>query len=265
MNTLVRIGQRLPQRWRLWLLHAPFAPTLRRWLNRYRSESQRLVIVDLAPPLEGHRMKLDWLINKAYVFGVYEPDVVEAMHKHVQAGMVAVDCGAHIGYHTLLLAKLVGASGKVYAFEPLPENFAVLCENIAINGYRNVTAENKAVAEQTGCLRLARGRWQPKDRDPLTSVSRLSEEGDLEVAAVALDDYFVDKRVDFIKVDVEGAEERVLKGARNLLSRCRPALIVSIHGFSEDHPALHLLRELGYRCQPLNEWGAEWHVLCWCE
>jgi len=209
-------------------------------------------------------MKLDWLINKAYVFGVYEPDVVEAMHEHIRTGMVAVDCGAHIGYHTLLLAKLVGASGKVYAFEPLPENFAVLCENVAINGYRNVTAENKAVAEQTGCLRLARGQWQPNDRDPLTSVSRLSEEGDLEVAVVALDDYFADKQVDFIKVDVEGAEARVLEGARSLLRRCRPTLIVSVHGFTEDHPALQLLRELGYRCQPLNEWGAEWHVLCWC-
>lgn len=66
-------------------------------------------------------MRLDWSINKAYVFGVYEPDVVAAMRAYVKQGMTAVDCGAHIGYFTLLLVKLVGETGKIYAFEPLPK------------------------------------------------------------------------------------------------------------------------------------------------
>jgi FkbM family methyltransferase len=148
---------------------------------------------------------LDWQLYKAFVFGTYEPDVVTVIQRHLRPGMVAVDCGAHIGYHTLLMAKCVGKTGKVYAFEPLPENFSVLCENIALNGYEGiVVAEKKAVGAQTGQQRFRRGQWRPDDLDPLTSVSCLDPQGDLEVEVVALDDYFADRRVDFLKIDVEG-------------------------------------------------------------
>jgi FkbM family methyltransferase len=160
-------------------------------------------------------MRLDWQLYKAFVFGTYEPDVVTVIQRHLRPGMVAVDCGAHIGYHTLLMAKRVSKAGRVYAFEPLPENFSVLCENIRLNGYEGiVVAENKAVGAQTGRQRFRRGQWRPDDLDPLTSVSCLDPQGDLEVEVVALDDYFAEKRVDFVKVDVEGAEAMVLNGVR---------------------------------------------------
>jgi len=242
-------------------MRSPIAPLLRHYLNRFHRK-ERIVIADLAAPLEGHRMKLDWQVNKAYVFGTYEPDVVAAIHQTLRPGMVAVDCGAHIGYHTLLMAKCVGKEGKVYAFEPLPENFSVLCENIALNGYEGiVVAEKKAVGAQTGRQRFRRGQWHPDDPDPLTSVSRFDPQGELEVEVVALDDYFADKQVDFIKVDVEGAEGMVLEGARRLLQRWRPILLVSVHGFTPAHPTLALLEGLGYNWIALNEWGGERHIL----
>ena len=230
MNWLVRLGQRLPRSWRFALARSPIAPLLRRYFNRFYRREGRIVVVELAAPLEGHQMKLDWQTDKAFVFGTYEPDVVTAIQQHLRPGMIAVDCGAHIGYHTLLMANLmakcVGKTGRVYAFEPLPENFSVLCENIALNGYEGIViAEKKAVGAQTGRQRFRRGRWHPEDPDPLTSVSRLDPEGELEVEVVALDDYFVDERVDFIKVDVEGAEEMVLKGAQRLLRRWAPTLV----------------------------------------
>jgi len=226
MNWLVRLGQRLPRSWRFALARSPIAPLLRRYFNRFYRREGRIVVVELAAPLEGHQMKLDWQTDKAFVFGTYEPDVVTAIQQHLRPGMIAVDCGAHIGYHTLLMAKCVGKTGRVYAFEPLPENFSVLCENIALNGYEGIViAEKKAVGAQTGRQRFRRGRWHPEDPDPLTSVSRLDPEGELEVEVVALDDYFVDERVDFIKVDVEGAEEMVLKGAQRLLRRWAPTLV----------------------------------------
>jgi hypothetical protein len=112
MNWLVRLGQRLPLSWRLALAQSPLAPLLRRYLNRFHPKS-RLVIADLAAPLEGHRMKLDWWVNKAFVFGTYEPDVVTVIQRHLRPGMIAVDCGAHIGYHTL---------GQVTTLSPSRQN-----------------------------------------------------------------------------------------------------------------------------------------------
>jgi FkbM family methyltransferase len=244
-------------------MRSPVAPLLRHYLNRFHRK-ERIVIADLAAPLERHRMKLDWQVNKAYVFGTYEPDVAAAIQRHLRPGMIAVDCGAHIGYHTLLMAKCVGKMGRVYAFEPLSENFSVLCENIALNGYEGiVTAENKAVGAQTGRQRFRRGQWRSDDPDPLTSVSRLDPQGELEVEVVALDDYFADKRADFIKVDVEGAEGMVLEGAQRLLQRWSPILVVSVHGFAPTHPVLALLEGLGYEWVALGEYGAERHVLAW--
>ncbi|MFA0733280.1 MAG: hypothetical protein LKKZDAJK_002689 [Candidatus Fervidibacter sp.] len=264
MHWLVRLGQRLPPSWRLFLAQSPFAPLLRRYFNRLKKE--RIVTVVLAPPLEGHRMRLDWQLYKAFVFGTYEPDVVTAIQQNLHTSMVAVDCGAHIGYHTLLMAKRVGKAGRVYAFEPLPENFSVLCENVRLNGYEGiVVAENKAVGAQTGRQRFRRGQWRPDDLDPLTSVSCLDPQGDLEVEVVALDDYFADRRVDFLKIDVEGAEGMVLEGAQKLLKRWTPILLISVHGFTPTHPVLMMLKEMDYQWKALNEWGAERHVLAWAK
>jgi FkbM family methyltransferase len=205
------------------------------------------VVVELAAPLEGHQMKLDWQTDKAFVFGTYEPDVVTAIQRHLRPGMIAVDCGAHIGYPPSLWRS---ASVRREGFMPLSlflKIFLCFAKNIALNGYEGIViAEKKAVGAQTGRQRFRRGRWHPEDPDPLTSVSRLDPKGELEVEVVVLDDYFVDERVDFIKVDVEGAEEMVLKGAQKLLRRWAPTLVVSIHSFSLTHPALMLLEGLGY-------------------
>jgi hypothetical protein len=81
------------------------------------------------------------------------------------------------------------------------------------------------------------------------------------VEVVALDDYFAEKRVDFVKVDVEGAEAMVLEGAYGLLRRWAPILLVSVHGFTPTHPVLALLESVGYEWAALNEWGSERHVL----
>jgi FkbM family methyltransferase len=149
-------------------------------------------------------MRLDWQLYKSLAFGIYEPNVVTAIQQNLHTGMVAVDCGAHIGYHTLLMAKRVGKAGRVYAFEPLPENFSVLCENIRLNGYEGiVVAENKAVGARTGRQRFRRVE-HPDESHPFTPLSRLDPQGDLEVEVVALDDYFADRRVDFLKIDCRG-------------------------------------------------------------
>ena len=65
-----------------------------------------------------------------------------------------MDVGASVGYYTLLLARLVGPSGRVYAFEPIPRDFAILKRNVKANGYQNVVLENRAVSDINGIERF---------------------------------------------------------------------------------------------------------------
>lgn len=241
----------------MWLLRSPAAPAIRHVLNWVHRGSARLAIVPLAKPLDGHRMLLDWQLHKAFVFGVYELEVVRAIEQIVRPGWTAVDVGAHIGYYSILLRKLVGPTGRVVAFEPIPENFRALQQNVAMNGYADVRLEARAVAEVTGRRTMLRG-----SADPLSCVSGLSESGDVRVESAALDDYFAPAEpVSFVKIDVEGAEHRVLLGMRRLLTQQRPHLVVAVHGYAPGHPAEGLLREAGYRLRIVDTWGAEHHLL----
>jgi FkbM family methyltransferase len=236
------------------------APLLRRLTNRISSPRPR--VFDLAAPLAGHRMRLHWQTHKAYVFGTYEPAVTRAILEVVQPGWTVLDVGAHIGYFTLLLAERVGPQGKVIAFEALAQNFAVLQENMHLNGCSSTVLENRAVAAGPGKLTLRRN-----DDDPLTSTTSIqSGRAVAEVEAVGLDGYLGSRfgPISFVKVDAEGAEDAVLQGMYEVLLRDRPVLLIEIHGidtYGERHPALCRLREMGYTLRYLDTPGTTVHVL----
>ena len=111
--------------------------------------------------VQGHRMQLD---GTDYGLGVHlsvsehweKPEMDFAL-RHVREGDTVIDVGANIGYHTLLLARKVGAAGHVYAFEPDASNCDILRNNVAANGYGNCTVVNKAVsdADGTGTMHLS--------------------------------------------------------------------------------------------------------------
>lgn len=135
----------------------------------------------------------------------------------VKEGDVALDIGAHIGYYTLLLAKLVGKSGKVIAFEPDPDNFQLLKKNVIANGYTNTVLESKAVSNMVGTATLYRSVLD-------SAQSRLHSSGFCEssqVDTVTLDNYFkgYEGGIDFIKIDAEGAEASIVQGADSVLRR----------------------------------------------
>lgn len=165
--------------------------------------------------VQGHTMELDpedhLLLS---LNGFYEPDETELVKQHVRPGSVAVDAGANVGYYTLLLARLVGPEGKVYAFEPHPANFETLRRNVEANGYRNVVLLNKALADRPGTLRLHLGP-DAGSHSLVPTRSRAS----IEVEATSLDAALgPGARVDFLKMDVEGAEGRALRGMAGVLS-----------------------------------------------
>lgn len=89
-----------------------------------------------------------------YWLNDFEPEVTEVFLSHVMPGDVVLDIGAHIGYYTVLAARSVGNEGRVIAFEPDPQNYSLLVKNVAKNGYRNVTAVQKAVSWNSGYAQL---------------------------------------------------------------------------------------------------------------
>src|SRR5207244_3754027 len=93
--------------------------------------------------VQGHKMLLDPIDTLGLsVRDVWEPLETKVVQNEVRRGSVVLDIGAHIGYYTLLMARLVGPQGRVFAFEPNPANYDLLRRNIQINSYRNVTAVN---------------------------------------------------------------------------------------------------------------------------
>jgi len=153
----------------------------------------------IAPPLIMH--------------GIFAPGETAALAALLKPGMAFVDVGANIGYFSLLAARAVGPRGRVYAFEPEDENYELLVKNIKANGYENVTPVKQAVSDSAG-----ETTFYLRD-DNLCAHSMVPRTGGktVIVPTVTLDEYFKDKKVDVIKVDVEGAESSVLRGMHALL------------------------------------------------
>ena len=138
----------------------------------------------------------------------------------IQRGDTFIDVGAHAGYYSLIVAKCLGETGRVFAFEPDPTNFAILKQNVELNNFQNITIEQKAVADQTCLRRLFLSETNSGDH-------RLSDDGErrsVEVDCVSLDEYMGGKGpVDCMKIDTQGAEVQVLMGMRYLV-RANPQL-----------------------------------------
>lgn len=150
----------------------------------------------------------------------YEPGTTRLFQEIVKSGMVVVDIGAHVGYYTLLAAKQVGPTGKVYAFEPEQDNHAILLKNIGVNGYNNVVATPMAVSDRRGSstlyvTSLDNGRHSMYHHG-------LPERGSPTVETTTLDSFLASEgwpSVDLIKIDVEGAEVAVLDGMTGLMGK----------------------------------------------
>ena len=156
------------------------------------------------------------IANDLILHGVHEKFITQVVKSRVTEGMKVVDVGANIGYYTLLFARLVGPSGKVYAFEPDPNNFALLSKNVEMNGFTNVVLINKAASDSSGVADLYISEHN-KGGHSMFNFNR--EKTSIKVETVSLDDYFreYEGNIDFVKMDVEGAEYKVLRGMRHLL------------------------------------------------
>jgi FkbM family methyltransferase len=177
--------------------------------------------------------------------GSYEPEQTALFVKHLSPGGTLLDVGAHVGYYTLLSAQLVGPRGRVVAFEPNPTNHRFLQRHAALNGCAQVEVVAAAVSDQNGVARFDFGTG--------SGTGHLAEEGTLEVRTVRLDDFCAERglRPDAVKIDVEGAELRVLHGAEATLAAARPVIFLSTHGSQVHRDCLAWLGARGYALAPI--------------
>ncbi len=151
--------------------------------------------------------------------GFWEIEITEFVARNVRQGMVAIDVGANVGYYSLLLADLVGNTGKVVAFEPNPASLALLQNSLSLNGYVE-RVEIKPYAAWDNCdeqLILKVPRGEPKNSHIVEVAGGTEEFISHIVPSMSLDAANTGP-VDFIKIDVEGSEERLWRGMKQLLS-----------------------------------------------
>jgi FkbM family methyltransferase len=145
---------------------------------------------------------------------------------HVGKGFTVFDCGAHHGMMTVLFSLMTGPAGRVLAWEALPENAEVIRRNTALNHCDNVTIYSRALGAGRGNLRYERNSG---NINVFRADSGQSGSGKIEVRALD-DDLRPEVNVDFLKLDVEGSERDVMRGARRVLAQ-RPIIDLELHNF----------------------------------
>lgn len=157
------------------------------------------------------------------------------LRRLARPGMRAVDIGANIGYYTLLLARLTGPAGQILAFEPDPNNYRLLSKNIACNQIATVTAIAKGVSNENGGALLFLNRGHRGDHRIFDETGKRPS---LAIETTTLDAALAGRRVDLIKMDIQGAEHLAFQGMHAVIRR-NPAIAI----ITEFTP--HLLEECG--------------------
>ena len=203
---------------------------------------------------EGFSLEADTVLHRSFArfqdLALYEPALAGSLRSHLKEGMVAYDIGANIGVHTSRMALLVGPGGRVVAFEPDVRNYEYLRRNLA--GYQCALVEDCAVAEKTGSVDLVHNGGVTGTR-----IGQIIKQGVETVGnghrtrTVSLDDYVLSRSLpapDLIKIDVEGAEFRVLRGMTRLLGDHPPIILCELHPHLESSVSEipSFLSRLGY-------------------
>jgi len=161
-----------------------------------------------------------------YYFGEWEPGTLWVLRNYLNKGDVFLDVGAYIGSISCAASRLVGNQGFIYSIEPSSDNYNMLCENIKINNLKNIYPFKIALGSEISVARIIiRNQWN-RGADSLAPNEKSGE----KVLVTTIDTLIETKRIpppNFIKIDVEGYEYEVLKGAEKLLkSSCAPILCV---------------------------------------
>lgn len=179
--------------------------------------------------------------------GYWESWLTVFCARMLKPDMTAFDVGANFGYYTLLFANRVGPAGRVIAIEPNPSTYALLSETVSLNGYDSmVTLVSEAASAISGAtVELFVPLGEPKNATIAFSANERPAESVTPVTTVSIDELAKDlRRVDFVKIDVEGAESDVLQGMAGTIERYRPTIVLEFNASRYADPSAILDRLL---------------------
>jgi FkbM family methyltransferase len=201
-----------------------------------------------------------------------EIEVRDAITAHLKAGNTAIDIGANFGMHTLLMASQIGPSGRLLAFEPIPENLRLLRRNVALNRFNDrVTIQQAALSDQD--VETIEMVVDSDHLEPSASLQTIATQGreTVQVRNLSLDVAAADVSADsncFVKLDVEGAELSVLRSGQQFLKTVKPRLLIEVHDyalpqFGDSTEAVYeFLKGFGYtinQISDMNNHNGEYH------
>jgi FkbM family methyltransferase len=169
----------------------------------------------IARPIDGNGRLISY-------FGAKFDPIFDFLKKSLQPGMVYVDVGANIGSHAINAARIVGEKGRVFAFEADPETHRILAKNIELNRLSNIILTQTCVSDNSGSVTF----YKHKDSAKSSIVDR-GEKTSVVLPADRLDSLIPsDIKIDILKIDVEGAELNVLRGAQKIFAERPPSIVI---------------------------------------
>ena len=232
-------------------------PLLGNWIHRV---SHRILPIDQrvwarieAGPAQGLWLELNARTGQDYLRSEIEIAVQTILAERLRPGMIFYDLGANIGLFTLLGARLVGETGKVFSFEPDPENATRLRRNIQRNGFTNITIVDSGVWSKTGKLKFVPADAASPDHGTGKFIAAESGPSGTATGCVSLDDYTQSAPwPDAIKCDIEGAEVEALRGAEKFLRAKHPSIVCEMHSPANNLAACEILTSLGYTLEAID-------------
>lgn len=161
---------------------------------------------------------------------IWEPHLHWVFDRYVHKDSVVIECGCHIGAHTLKLASLCNT---LYGFEPMPETYNTLCRNIQLNNITNARIIQQGVSDRVGLTKYC---WIPHgnpggsglDNNPMGIPTWITPtDKQIDVTLTTIDSLHLE-RLDFMKIDVEGYETLVIKGSMDTIKRCKPVIVMEV-------------------------------------
>lgn len=216
----------------------------------------------------GPLRNLAWKCSSSQQFwmplGIYEKETASWLSEELCDGDTFFDIGANFGYFTLLGALSVGDGGRVYSFEPIPNNCDIIQEMVGLNDFQNVSVQQVAVSDSKGAVEFVLEKTNANSHISSVEMSHAASSPIevLTVQAFTLDEFCRENNVmpDVVKCDVEGAEVAVLSGAHKVLENRDSKWIISTHSKELEERCRRIMISYGYRVETLE--GFHHELLC---
>jgi FkbM family methyltransferase len=202
---------------------------------------------------KGKKLRLNLKHERGYFLGTYEWNTQKILLKFLKRGMIAYNIGAHIGFYTVGLSQIVGPTGKVIAFEPNPQVYNRLSENISLNKLLNVSAYECAMGDFDGIANFSISLSDTQGR--FSYLPHVKDGPVIKVMSKRIDTFIKEGGLvpNFMMIDVEHAEGSVFRGMVDTLNHHRPIILVELHGSEAISESWDILNKCDYQLARISD------------